>query len=173
MLIRPALVLMAASFAATVAHAADFPSRKAGLWEITMNSGNPGIPPIVQKVCLDKATDQLLYKEGAGASAKLCSKVDIHSSSTQVVVDSECTIGASHTINHSVTTMAGDSAYHTESTLHHDAASGKGDSKSTQDGRWTGPCPSDMRAGDVVIGPDARMPVPMKMNLLDMFKGAG
>ena len=169
---RYLLILAATCSACTVAAPADFPMRKPGLWEITMNTDNPRIPPRVEKVCLDAATDQLLYKVGAGASQKMCSKVDIHSGGGKVIVDSQCDIAGSKVISHSVTSMMGDSAYHTDVSIHYDPPLfGKPDSTSTHDAKWTGACPADMRPGDVIVAASARMPSPMKLNLVDMFKG--
>jgi hypothetical protein len=44
---------------------------------------------------------------------------------------------------------------------------GHADSTFTQDGKWQGACPADMKPGDMV------MPTGMKMNILDMQKAAG
>jgi hypothetical protein len=172
MFTRNLLILAAASSVWAACSAADLPMRKPGLWEITMNSGNPKIPPRVEKVCLDAATNQLLYKVGAGASQKMCSKVDIQNSGGKVVVDSQCTLGQTKASTHSVTTMAGDSAYHTDLSVHYDPPLfGKSDSTLTHDAKWVGACPADMQPGDVTVAPSAGMPIPMKMNLNDMFKG--
>jgi len=169
---RNLLILAAACSVWAVSSAADLPMRKPGLWEITMNMGNPKIPPRVEKVCLDAATNQLLYKVGAGASQKMCSKVDIQNSGGKVVIDSQCNLGSTKTSTHSVTTMTGDSAYHTDVSVHYDPPLfGKSDSTMTHDAKWTGACPADMRPGDVVVEASARMPQAIRMNLNDMFKG--
>jgi hypothetical protein len=166
------LMLAATCAALTAVNAADLPMRKPGLWEITRKTDNPKIAPTVEKVCMDAATDQLLYKEGAGASQKMCSRVDIRNAGGKVMVESQCQIGGSKVTSHSITTMSGDSAYHTDVNVHFEPALyGKSDSNSTQDAKWMGACPADMRAGDVIIAPSATMPMPMKMNLIDMFKG--
>jgi hypothetical protein len=173
MLSRQILILAAVCTASAVCSAADFPARKPGLWQITMNHSNAKLPPQVEKVCLDKATDELLYKVGAGVSSKVCSKVDIHTSGGQVVVDSICNLGSSKVTGHSVTTMNGDAAYHTDVTTHYDPPLfGKSDSSQTHDAHWLGACPADMRPGDISVEPSAQMPAPIKMNLNDMFKGA-
>jgi hypothetical protein len=173
MTIRNLLILAATCAACSVSTAADFPMRKPGLWQITMEMGNPKIPPRVEKVCLDAATDQLLYKVGAGASQKMCSKVDINNVGGKVVVDSVCSFGSTKATTHGVTTMSGDSAYRTDITVHYDPPLfGKSDSAMTHQAKWMGACPADMRAGDVEVEVSGRMAAPMKMNLVDMFKGA-
>jgi len=171
MITRQILVLAAISTAVATATAADLPIRKPGLWEITRNFGDPKIPSSVERVCMDAATDQLLYKLGAGVSQKLCSKVDISSTAGKVLIESQCQIGGSKSTTRSVTSMSGDSAYHTDVTIHYDPPMfGKNDVASTQDAKWIGSCPADMKPGDLVVEPSAMMPVPMKMNLNDMFK---
>jgi hypothetical protein len=55
----------------SVAMADSLPSHKPGLWEITGGEARPGVQPSVQHVCLDAATEQLMYKVGAGASQKM------------------------------------------------------------------------------------------------------
>jgi hypothetical protein len=138
-----------------------------------MTSGNPKIPPTVEKVCLDAATDQLLYRFAAGASAKLCTRVDMHTlPGGKVVVDTQCKIGNTLASSHGMTTMSGDTAYHTETAIHYEPALlDKADVTSTQDAKWIGACPAGMKPGDIELAPTAMMPVPMKMNLNEMFKG--
>jgi len=171
MILRNVLILAVTCAACTVAAGADFPVRKPGLWEITMNMGNPKIPPRTQRVCLDAATNQLLYKMGVGASQKMCSKTDIHNVGGKVVVDSICDFGGTKATGHSVTTMMGDSAYHTDISTHYDPPMfGKSDSTMTQDAKWAGACPADMRPGDIVMDGSSNTPSHMRMNLNDMFK---
>ena len=167
------LLMLATTFSlCAVSAAAELPTRKPGLWEITMTMGNPKIPPRVEKVCLDAATNQLLYKVGAGASQKMCSKVDIQNSGGKVVVDSQCNLGNTKSSTHSVTTMMGDTAYHTDVSVHYDPPLfGKSDSTLTHDAKWIGACPADMRPGDLTMDTGGGMTAPMKMNLNDMFKG--
>lgn len=145
------------------------PARKPGLWEINMNAAEPNAPQRLQKVCLDPVTDQLLYKVGAGASQKLCNKLDVRNSGGKVVVDSECHIAGSTATSHSVTTFSGDTAYHTDVRVHYEPAMfGRTDSASIHEARWIGECPSDMRPGDVLLT-SPRLPTPMRMNLNEIF----
>jgi Protein of unknown function (DUF3617) len=156
--------------AIAVATAADFPAHKPGLWQMTISTATQGAGPTTERVCLDASTDQLLYK--ASLNRKLCSKVDIKPSGGKVVVDTVCRVAETTAIGHSVTTFVGNTATHTEVSVHYEPVMpGRPDTNSTQDGKWVGACPSDMKAGDVVIS-NSRMPQPMKMNLNDMLKGA-
>lgn len=171
MIIRNVLILAATCAVCTVAAATDLPVRKPGLWEVTMHMGDAKMPPHTQRICLDAATNQLLYRVGVGASQKMCNKTDINTVGGKVVVDSVCDFGGTKATGHSVTTMMGDTAYHTDVTTHYDPPMfGKSDSTQTLDAKWAGACPADMRAGDIVMDGPANMPSHMRMNLNDMFK---
>ena len=169
---NPRMILfLAASGLCCALTSADLPQRKAGLWEITMSPPNPKFPPTVERVCLDAATNALLYKAGAGAGKKLCSKTDVQSSGGKVVVDSVCKIGSTQATTHSVTILSGATGYHTDTAVHYDPPMfGRSESTSSQDGKWSGECPADMKPGDIVVNPSPMMPVPLKMNLNDMLK---
>jgi hypothetical protein len=160
---------------ALTAAAADYPKRKAGLWEITRSPSNPKLPPQVQRICLDAETDALMYQYGEGASHKMCSKVDLHSSGGNLLIDSVCTLAQSQVSSHQVMSFSGDSAYHTDSTVHYDPPLfGKtSESHSTQDAKWLGACPADMKPGDIVTQASPMSPSPIRMNIRDMLKAGG
>jgi hypothetical protein len=152
--------------------ATDYPKRKPGLWELTRNSPNPRLPPQVEQICLDAATDALLYRFGNAAGHSMCSKVDIHTAGTRVTVDSICTIGSSQITTHDIISFSGDSAYHEDVTLHYDPPLlGKtADSQVTKDARWVGACSAGMKPGDIVTKTSPLSPVPFRMNIVDMLK---
>jgi hypothetical protein len=157
--------------AAATVLAADYPPRKPGLWELTRSSPNPRYPLPLQQICLDAATDALLYKFGMSAGRQTCSKFDVQSAGGKVQVDAVCKLGATTTSSHSVITFSGDTAYHENISLHYDPPlMGKtSDSSATTDARWMGTCPSDMKPGDIVTKPSPLMPIPMRMNIRDML----
>jgi hypothetical protein len=156
-------------FAVPAAHAADYPHRKPGLWEITMAFSARKAPPMVTKLCVDADTDAALYQNSMGGDmAKMCSKRDISKSGNVTTVDSLCKIGDSNVTGHSVITETSATAYHIDHKSHMDPPiAGHADNTFTQDGKWLGACPADMKPGDMV------MPTGMKMNVLDMQKAAG
>lgn len=161
----------ACSFIAT-AGASDYPKRKPGLWEVTRTSANAKYPPQVQEICLDAATDALLYKVAEGAGRSTCSKLEVQRSGDKVIVDSICTLGKTQLTSHSVVTLRGDSAYHEDIAIHYDPPlfGKKADSASTKDAAWVGACSADMKAGDIVSKPSATMPIGFRMNIRDMLK---
>jgi len=144
----------------TSVRADDMPTRKAGLWEVTMHMSVANMPPQVMKFCTDAATDAALFKLGMNAAQGMCSHQDMHRSGSVVTVDTECKLGETDMTSHSVMTFTGDTAYQTESKSHFNPPMmGRSDSTTTQEAKWTGPCPADMQAGDL-IGPNG-----MKMNM--------
>jgi hypothetical protein len=152
------------------AAADELPARKAGLWELTRSAPRPEFPSTVQKICLDANTDALLYKAGTSWGRQACSKLDIHRSGSRVEVNSVCKIGPSQATTHHVMTLSGDNAYHEDIAVHFDPPVGKtSDSTTTQDAKWIGACPADMKPGDIVTEPSPMMPVPMRMNIRDML----
>jgi hypothetical protein len=155
-----------------VAVAADFPSHKPGLWEMTIGVSQTGTPPVTERMCLDAATDQLILKMAGGINQRMCSRTDLHSAGGKVVVDTTCHVGTSTVTGHSVTTFVGNTSTHTETTMHYDPPMrGKSDGSSTQDGKWIGACPADMKPGDMLIS-NPSLPQPIRMNINDMLKGA-
>lgn len=151
----------------------DLPARKPGLWELTRSAPRPNLPPTVRKICLDAATDALLYKVGSASGKQLCSKVDIHRSGGKVEINSICKIGERQATTRNVTTLNGDSAYHEDIAVHFDPPIGKtADALTTQDAKWIGACPADMKPGDIVSVPSPLMPVAVRMNIRDILNNA-
>jgi len=169
---RLAWALLGACGLVSLASAVDFPKRKPGLWEITRPMPDPRFPPQVQRVCLDAATDALLYKFGMGAGRNLCSKLDVRNVGGKLEVDSVCKLGNSQMSSHTEMSFQGDTSYHEDIAVHYDPPLlGKtNDSKSTQDGKWIGACGADMKPGDMVTVPSPMNPMPLRLNLNEMLK---
>ena len=153
-----ALLSAAILLAAPIARAADYPLRKPGLWEVVTTAGSAKAPPSKTLLCIDKVTDEALHAFGSAATSKMCSKSQVKTSGNVVIVDSTCQIGTSQQTAHATMTFAGDTAYHTEIKAHFDPPFlGRSDSVTTQDAKWSGPCPADMRPGDIVTATGVRM----------------
>jgi hypothetical protein len=169
-----ALAALAACVAIAAVEDFPYPSRKPGLWELTRSAPNPKYPPQVQRICLDEATDRMLYQLGEGAGRKFCSRFDVRAAGGAVVVDSICTLGNSHVTSHNVFSFSGNAAYHEDLSAHYDPPlSGKiQDLHTTQDGKWLGACTADMKPGDIVSTPSPMMPIPLRMNIRDMLRDA-
>ncbi|MGP0060825.1 MAG: DUF3617 domain-containing protein [Beijerinckiaceae bacterium] len=136
---------------ATAAFADEFPPRKPGLWEVT--SAGEKRPTVKMKMCIDKDTDEQFHKFGTDLlTEKTCSRRDLKVTDNVATAETQCKIGGSTVTTTSVTTFTGDTAFHGDSKIHSEPALlGKTDAVSTEDGKWIGPCPSDMEPGDFVL----------------------
>lgn len=135
---------------ATAALADDYPPRKPGLWELTVQAETG--PAATMKMCIDQDTDQLFHKVGTDLRTKHCDKDEVKVDGDTINADSECKLGNRTVTTTAVTKFTGDTSYHTDVKTHFDpAVLGKTDATVTQDGKWTGDCPAGMKPGDFVM----------------------
>jgi hypothetical protein len=170
-----ASVVVCACCAWQFADGAELPKRKPGQWQITMTSDNSKVPPGIEDVCLDEATDALLYKFAIGVSQQLCSKYDWKNlGGGKASVDATCNFGTMRMTIRGDIAFTGNTAYrediktHFEPPLH-----GRSDVTSVHDAKWTGACAADMKPGDIVSRPSPTMPMSVRMNLNEMMKRDG
>lgn len=160
------------SISATAAAAEDYPPRKPGLWEVSVH--NPSIPDVTTKLCIDAATDQLFHQFSNNVRSQHCSKNDIKVSGSTVTADSDCTLGGTKVTTTSITTFTGDSAYHVDVKSHFDPPKlGQSDVTITQDAKWTGECPADMKPGDFDMGHGIKINVKTIRFLKSLLHGSG
>ncbi len=81
------LVIVAGLLIAAPAGAVDLPTRKAGLWELTMDFNNSRLPRQTMRQCTDADSDRLMNLNFAGSNEQACSKKDIVPSGTGYVVE--------------------------------------------------------------------------------------
>ncbi|HTV35337.1 MAG TPA: DUF3617 family protein [Xanthobacteraceae bacterium] len=140
------------------ASAAEFPTRKAGLWEITI----VGDHPIKVRQCSDAASDEAMEQAGIGFPGE-CAKRDVEKSGNTITVVSVCTSARKTTVSHMVITGSLDSTYTmTMSTQESGRSAGP---SMTLSGKWLGPCAADQKPGDVML------PNGAKFNILKLPKG--
>jgi hypothetical protein len=152
----------------TCVQAQDALKRKPGLWEIVSSSDRNGSQPRTLKMCTDAKTADLFSQLGDRAGQKVCSKRDVQHQGSQIITDTVCTIAQSQVTSHAVMTFENSSSFTIEvHSSYNPALFGKTESNSTQSGKWVGACPSDMKAGDVL------MPNGMKINLNAMLESKG
>lgn len=167
-----AMTAALASIFATAAAADDYPPRKPGLWEVSVH--NPAIPDVTTKMCIDAATDQLFHQFSNNVRSKHCSKNDIKVTGSTVTADSDCTMGGTKVTTTATTTYTGDSAYHVDIKSHFDPPKlGQSDVTITQDAKWTGDCPADMKPGDFDMGHGIRINVKTITYLKSLLPGGG
>jgi hypothetical protein len=158
-----ALIAMLASSLAFGASLEDLPKRKPGLWEITILPGEGQHAVSAGKMCIDGATDLELMRFGLGMTDQLCSKRDLNVSGSTATIDAVCKIGTSQQTSHSTIRYSGNSAYRTEIKAKYDPPFlGKSETTTIQEAKWTGPCPADLKPGDLVTGNG------VKVNLKDL-----
>lgn len=165
---RPTLVpaLAAVLLTASIAHAADAPRRKAGLWEITTSSSAaPGTPTTMQQ-CIDARTDDLMQRQGQEMSKEKCSRNDIRVSGDSVSFDSVCSFQGTTASTKGRFTGRFDSAYRGDMvTTYQPPMMGMKEARTTIEARWVGPCKPGQKPGDII------MPGMGSTNMNDMMRG--
>lgn len=162
-----ALACLLAGCLPLAAHAADYPTRKAGLWQITTNgtSGTTKNPEQVMQQCVDEASDKALQEMGSSMMGGMqCEKNENKKDGNKYYNHSICQMGPSKLETKSV--MSGD--FTKEYTMTADSTfnppmAGITGTKSTMVAKWIGACKSDQKPGDVIINGQ-------KMNMLTMGK---
>jgi len=152
-----AVLFLAAAFAMPAA-AADMPSRKAGLWEITTHVANH---PMKMQQCIDAATDQAMQSQASSSGAN-CSRRDAQKTATGMTVDSVCTIAGRTMTSHIVVSGSFDSNY--SMTITSEGGSLPAARTITLEAKWLGPCAADQKPGDMLMSNG------VKMNIIDMQK---
>jgi len=142
-------LILAASFA----QAQDVPKRKSGLWEINVQTfRKEGVR--TTQMCVDQKTDDAVRQLVEARPHESCKKVTLRREGDKQLVDAECILGGSHTTakTRGVITGSFDSAYKIESTSTFDKpVHGKSEGGTVIEARWTGPCQSDQKPGDVIL----------------------
>lgn len=161
--------IFALALVTTSAAAQDMPARKAGLWELTMTFEGRSMPPQVMQHCTDAATDKAMQEMGGNMRSDMCSKRDIKQVGGTIVMDSVCNMGGATTTSHGVVTGDFNSAYTIRiSSKREGGPAAPGMPAETQmsiEAKWTGPCKTDQKPGDIIMANG------MKMNVTDMQKG--
>jgi Protein of unknown function (DUF3617) len=138
--------------------AAEMPSRKAGLWEITTHVANR---PMTMQQCIDAATDQAMQSHASSSGAN-CSKRDVQKSATGMTIDSTCTIAGKTMTSHIVVSGSFDSNY--TMTITSEGGALPAARTITLEAKWLGPCGADQKPGDTMLSNG------VKINIVDMQK---
>jgi hypothetical protein len=150
------LVFVAATLAVAVPAAAqEMPKMKAGLWEtVTTSAGPKGAAAHTSKtsMCINEAVQKEMMSIGQNMGAK-CSKSNMRRDGNKYYGDTECSMGQMTVKSTSVTAFSGDSSYRGETrATFSPPMGGMSESNSTTDGKYVGPCPANMKPGDVNMG---------------------
>ena len=144
---------------ATSTSGAEFPARKAGLWEITMT----GAHTFTVRQCSDAATDEAMEQTILGVAGD-CAKRDVERAGGMITVVSVCKSARKTMTSHVVITGSLDSEY--TMTLTKQSTGRSTGSSMTMSAKWLGPCGAGQKPGDVI------MPNGTKFNILDLPKGS-
>jgi hypothetical protein len=148
---RTILVALALAFVPTLASAVDYPTRKAGLWELTMTM---------------TSIDKDMIANASPNMQQVCTRGELQKTASGYASDSTCKFGAMTTVSH--TEVSGDfNAAYTVNVTGHNSGGPAGmpaDTNMTMAAKWVGPCKADPTPGDMI------MPGGMKMNVKDMQK---
>ena len=171
-------IATACTAASIMAFAADlrFPHLKPGLWVYVRTQGpykQEELP--TTRICVDASTDQATSEWMAGARAEKLCTTDARLVGNKVIVNSVCPQirpqVSGRITSRSVTTFYSDRATHSEFEAHYRPPwPFLSDDRSTDDGKWVGPCPADMAPGDA-ISDSPKMPSAMRFNLLSPSTG--
>jgi hypothetical protein len=166
--LRRHLILLASLALAAPAHAVDLPTRKAGLWELTMDFHDSRLPHQTMRQCTDAASDRLMNMNFGGSNEQACSKKDIVQTGSGFVIDSVCSFGGMTTTSHAVMTGSFDGAYTVDVTSTREGGRAvpgpAGEQHMTITAKWLGPCAAGQKPGDVVMANG------MTMNVLELQK---
>jgi hypothetical protein len=170
---RRSLLLLASWLAAAPSFALDLPTRKAGLWEMTMDFHNSRLPHQTMKQCTDADSDKLMNMNFAGSNEQACSKKDIVKNGGGYVIDSVCNFGGMTTTSHAVVTGSFDSAYSVDVSStrsggpHVPGMAANGQTHMTITAKWLGACAAGEKPGDVMMSNG------VKMNVIDLQRARG
>jgi len=136
----------------------ELPSRKPGLWEISMQTTNA--PSQIVRQCIDPATDQPMQRFGQGLDLKTCSKNVWRKDGDRYIGESECRLGRSVATTRSVFGGDFETAYRGEvNSRYVPPMGGVAASKVTISARWRGVCPAGWKPGDMEVSGMGRMNV--------------
>jgi hypothetical protein len=138
--------------------AADFPTRKAGLWQVSTTTANGRAISVQQ--CVDAQTDQAMQSRFASTPQRSCSKRNVQRSGDTITIDTVCTIGGQTRSSHMVVTGSFDSNY--TMTMTSQVQGLPAPRTTTTTAKWLGPCAAGQKPGDMI------MPNGKTMNILDM-----
>jgi hypothetical protein len=154
------LLPLAALLLAAPARAADppLPPLRPGLWVQSIGLGGR---PMEVRACIDAQTLRRMWDRGLMMGTQDCARRDVARTATGYTLDLMCRIADRTMTGHGVITATGDTDFHMDlhSRIDPPFPAMPGEQSVAMDGRWSGPCPADMRPGDMVMPGGLRMNV--------------
>lgn len=135
------------------AHAADWPKRRPGLWDVTMESGTP-MGGMTAKHCVDEASDTQMQRQAMSAQRDAqCTMSTPTAISGGIEVQADCTDkeGKSHAVSRITGNMQ--SAYTVDTQITFTPPRhGMANAHMIAKAQYAGACPADMKPGDIRMG---------------------
>jgi len=155
---------------ATQAAADEYPSRRAGHWELTLTAEDNSVTPQVLQLCVDAESDQALHTFGGLMIAGTTCTQTLRKEAAAIHVDTVCRQGPTSTAYlQTIFTGDLDTNYTVRATtrVENESPADKAEPPRTVliAAKWLGPCQGDQRPGDIV------MPGGKRVNVID-FKRA-
>jgi len=148
---KPLIVLALLLPVTALAEDGQFPSRRAGLWEGAVKMGETSIQ---SKYCVDPTTDRKMMEFGTEKLKEMGGKVTVEVDGKIVHVTSKVTIAGHTMTSQEMLTMVGDTQLtgvgHTVFDPPFPEMSAAFPTDTTSEHHWSGPCPADMKPGDIV-----------------------
>ncbi len=144
---------------------ADYPQRKAGLWEIQNSmEGMPAGQTIRQ--CVNPEMDKKMIEMGSNMNEQMgadCSKVEFRKEGKNYVSETDCNMGGMRMISKSVFSGDFNKNYTGVTTVSFEPpVMGMKNQKMKQTARWVGACEPGQKPGDII------MPNGQKLNINSM-----
>src|SRR3954453_5203565 len=166
---RSVLILAVTLITTSALAQEQMPSRKAGLWEMTMTFEGRGAPPQTMQQCIDAATDKSMQDMSQGMRGQSCSKRETKKVGNTIVFDTVCSMGTGTTTSHGVVSGDFNSAYTVKINSKREGGppvpNMPAETNMNIEAKWLGPCRADQKPGDIIMANG------MKMNVTDMPRG--
>jgi hypothetical protein len=151
---RTALAALAFLFTIATARALEAPVMKEGLWKVhNVTTDGPGTKPeedsfsICRNHAYDKEAEALANDVMKGCSVNSQTRLG-----NKITANAVCKVGETTITTKSVTTVSGDTAFHSEaSTTYSPAFYGKSQGTTVTDQTYTGSCPAGLEPGDRIL----------------------
>ncbi|MGH7174969.1 MAG: DUF3617 domain-containing protein [Minisyncoccia bacterium] len=130
--------------------------RRAGLWQVTLRDSNSQ-KPVSLKICIDQKTETALAQLASTAGSNACPVFQVRSKGNSGTIDSVCS--AKTTIETAHTSFTSSQiAFHSVSRIRTSVPVGRPSFRSVvRDARWAGPCPHNMKPGEVLTSDGAKL----------------
>jgi len=164
--------VLALAACASSAAAQEIPTRRAGLWDVTINHEGRNTPAQTMQQCTDAETDKLMNAFGGALSADMCSKQEVKNVGATLVINAVCQVGPIKSTSQSVVTGDFTSNYTVKVTskLEGVPMGKEAAGTTTIQARWVGACKAGQRPGDITMANGQTMNIRDLRTIMD--KGA-